>query len=126
LATVRVPRRFNHRSPQERRDLASTLRTLDLPPAPDRGRQQPALEDERIDALRAAIRAHPCHDCPDREAHARWSERYHRLARQTAALRRRIEGRTTSLARPFDHICALPDTRVYPARDRTPPAGPQP
>jgi ATP-dependent RNA helicase HelY len=38
LATVRVPKRFNHRSPQERRDLASTLRALDLPPAPRRPR----------------------------------------------------------------------------------------
>ena len=125
LATIRVPRRFNHRSPQERRDLASTLRTLDVPPAPERTRQPPAAQDEQIEALRRAIRAHPCHDCPDREAHARWAERYQRLERETAALRRRIEGRTNSLARTFDRICALLDARGYLAGDETTPAGRQ-
>ena len=126
LATVRVPKRFNHRSPQERRDLASTLRALDLPPAPRRSRRDsPAADDGRIAELRAAIRAHPCHDCPDREAHARWAERYHRLERETAALHRRIEGRTNSLGRTFDRICELLDERGYLAGDETTPAGRQ-
>jgi ATP-dependent RNA helicase HelY len=124
LATVRVPKRFNHRSPQDRRDLASTLRALDLPPVPRRTRPSaPAGEDERITALRAAIRAHPCHQCPDREAHARWAERHQRLERETEALRRRIDGRTSSLGRTFDRICALLDERGYLAGDETTPAG---
>ncbi|HEY7046322.1 MAG TPA: DEAD/DEAH box helicase [Jatrophihabitantaceae bacterium] len=126
LATVRVPKRFNHRSPQDRRDLASTLRTLDLPPAKRRPRRESsAADDEQIAALRRAIRSHPCHDCPDREAHARWAERHQRLERETAALRRRIEGRTNSLGRTFDRICALLDNRGYLAGDETTPAGRQ-
>ena len=32
-----------------------------------------------------AIRAHPCHGCDEREDHARWAERYHRLRRETDA-----------------------------------------
>jgi ATP-dependent RNA helicase HelY len=76
-------------------------------------------------ALRTAIRAHPCHQCPDREAHARWAERHHRLQRETAALHRRIEGRTNSLGRTFDRICALLDDRGYLAGDETTPAGRQ-
>jgi ATP-dependent RNA helicase HelY len=36
LARVRVPKHFNHRSPQERRDLASTLRQVTLPPSAGR------------------------------------------------------------------------------------------
>ncbi len=126
LATVRVPKRFNHRSPQERRDLASTLRALDLPPAPRRPRNPaPAEEDDRAAALRVAIRSNPCHQCPDRETHARWAERLHRLQRETAALHQRIEGRTNSLGRTFDRICALLDLRGYLAGDETTPAGRQ-
>jgi ATP-dependent RNA helicase HelY len=126
LATVRVPKRFNPRSPQDRRDLASTLRALDLPPAQRRSRRDSAaVDDEQIAQLRAAIRAHPCHGCPDREAHARWAERYHRLERETAALHRRIEGRTNSLGRLFDRICELLDERGYLAGDETTPAGRQ-
>jgi ATP-dependent RNA helicase HelY len=124
LATVRVPRHFNHRSPQERRDLASSLRALDVAPAePPSRRGAPAADDPQIETLRAAVRAHPCHDCPDREAHARWAERYQRLDRENAALRQRIEGRTNSLGRMFDRICALLDARGYLAADETTPAG---
>ena len=36
LARVRVPRHFNHRSPAERRDLASSLRAAGVPPGPRR------------------------------------------------------------------------------------------
>jgi ATP-dependent RNA helicase HelY len=126
LATVRVPKHFNHRSPAERRDLASRLRALELPPAPPRSRRTAqAAEDPEINRLRAAVRAHPCHDCPDRESHARWAERHERLARENAALRRRIEGRTNSLGRNFDRICALLDARGYLAADETTPAGRQ-
>ncbi|NED03661.1 hypothetical protein G3I55_18560, partial [Streptomyces sp. SID6648] len=57
--------------------------------------------------LRKAIRAHPCHGCDDREDHARWAERYHRLLRDTSQLERRIEGRTNTIARTFDRIVAL-------------------
>src|SRR5581483_9637409 len=70
-------------------------------------------------------RAHPCHDCPDREQHMRWAERYTRLERENAALRRRIEGRTGSLGRRFDRICQLLDDRGYLAGDQTTPAGRQ-
>ncbi len=57
--------------------------------------------------MRTAIRAHPCHGCSDREDHARWAERYHRLQRDTSQLERRIEGRTNTIARTFDRIVAL-------------------
>ena len=35
------------------------------------------------------LKAHPCHDCPDREDHARWAERWFKLDRDAATLRRR-------------------------------------
>ena len=55
--------------------------------------------------LREQLRAHPCHQCPDREAHARWAERWWRLKRETVGLQRKVEGRTNTVARIFDRIC---------------------
>jgi len=109
LATVRVPRSFNARSPQARRDLASSLRTRvpDDPAVRPRGRRAAALDDAERERLRAALRRHPCASCPDREEHSRWAERYQRLARDTAALEQRVAGRTNTLGLTFDRVCAV-------------------
>ncbi|MBH5334041.1 DEAD/DEAH box helicase [Streptomyces pactum] len=109
LERMRVPKTFNPRSPQSRRDLASALRTKAGHHDVRRHRRDrsAAADDTEIASLRAAIRAHPCHGCADREDHARWAERYHRLLRDTRQLERRIEGRTNTIARTFDRICAL-------------------
>ncbi|WP_461011737.1 DEAD/DEAH box helicase [Streptomyces capparidis] len=106
---MRIPRSFNPRSPQSRRDLASALRTKAGHHEPRRTRKarSAAADDTEIARLRAAIRAHPCHGCDEREDHARWAERYHRLLRDTRQLERRIEGRTNTIARTFDRVCAL-------------------
>ncbi|MFN2561240.1 MAG: DEAD/DEAH box helicase [Jatrophihabitans sp.] len=124
LGTVRVPKNVNHRSPQERRDLAASIRALDVPdPQPARRKAVGPDDDEEVLRLRRALRAHPCHQCADREQHARWGERHTRLSRENDGLRRRIEGRTGSLGRMFDRICRLLDDRGYLQGDRTTPAG---
>jgi ATP-dependent RNA helicase HelY len=110
LTRLRIPKNFNGRNPQMRRDLASALRDrthgLAPPPARERrGRPAAGPEDEEIARLRAELRAHPCHDCPDREDHARWAERWFRLDRDAATLRRRVERRTNTVARQFDRVC---------------------
>ncbi|MGK5447340.1 DEAD/DEAH box helicase [Streptomyces radiopugnans] len=110
LERMRIPKSFNPRSPQSRRDLASALRTKagHHEPGHTRRRQRSeAADDTEIARLRKAIRAHPCHGCDEREAHARWAERYHRLKRDTRQLERRIEGRTNTIARTFDRVYAL-------------------
>ncbi|MEU4211129.1 DEAD/DEAH box helicase [Streptomyces sp. NPDC026206] len=109
LERMRIPKSFNPRSPQSRRDLASALRTKagHLDPGRHRTSRAAAADDTEITRLRAAIRAHPCHGCDEREDHARWAERYHRLQRDNRQLERRIEGRTNTIARTFDRICAL-------------------
>ncbi len=109
LERMRIPRTFNPRSPQSRRDLASALRSKAGHINPERHRKQRsgAADDREIARLRAAIRAHPCHGCDEREDHARWAERYYRLQRDTKQLERRIEGRTNTIARTFDRIVAL-------------------
>jgi ATP-dependent RNA helicase HelY len=123
IGSVRVPQHFNHRSPQERRDLAAALRRVTVPPGPGRRKGSPQDADEEVARLRAAVRAHPGHGCPDRDEHARWAERYRRLQRENAGLVRRVEGRTDSLGRRFDQICQLLDQRGYLAGDEATPAG---
>jgi ATP-dependent RNA helicase HelY len=54
--------------------------------------------------IRQALRAHPCHSCPDRENHARWAERWWRLRRQTDALKQQIQSRTGAIAKVFDRV----------------------
>ncbi|MVO90154.1 DEAD/DEAH box helicase [Streptomyces sp. p1417] len=106
---MRIPKSFNARSPQSRRDLASALRTKAGHIVPERHRKGRAVaaDDREIARLRTELRAHPCHGCDEREDHARWAERYHRLLRDTSQLERRIEGRTNTIARTFDRIVAL-------------------
>jgi ATP-dependent RNA helicase HelY len=125
LANVRVPKNFNHRSPQERRDLASRLREVEHPKLRRGRRGSTAADDTEILALRAALRAHPSHSCPDREEHARWSERYNRLERETATIRRKIEGKVGSLGRTFERICELLGDRGYLDGDSATDAGRQ-
>ncbi|GAB2877336.1 DEAD/DEAH box helicase [Streptomyces mayteni] len=109
LDRMRIPKSFNPRSPQSRRDLASALRSRVSHDEPRRHRRQraAAADDAEIARLRTEIRAHPCHGCDDREDHARWAERYYRLERDNRGLERRIEGRTNTIARTFDQVCAL-------------------
>jgi ATP-dependent RNA helicase HelY len=118
LTTVKVPRNFNGRNPQMRRDLASALRTKtrDLPPTPvaeqrasskPRNHGQGPDPSDEVERLRAELKAHPCHDCPDREDHARWAERWFKLDRDASTLRRRIEKRTNTIARQFDRVCEV-------------------
>jgi ATP-dependent RNA helicase HelY len=118
LTRIRVPKSFNGRNPQARRDLASTLRTRThglTPPPPRRSADgRPATGgSEKIEELRRRLRAHPCHGCPDREDHARWAERWFKLDRDARTLRRRIEQRTNTIARQFDRVCEVLETLEY-------------
>ncbi|MCU1674996.1 MAG: ATP-dependent helicase, partial [Frankiales bacterium] len=106
VGQVRVPRNVNIRSPQTRRDLASSLRALGIRPEGRGGKARAgAGDDEEIDRLRAELRRHPVHGCDDREQHMRWAERWHRLRADTDALERKVAGKTSSIARTFDQVC---------------------
>src|SRR4051794_24061093 len=76
LARVRVPRSFNHRSPQSRRDLASSIRALGVQPERIRRTRSSAADDAELGSLRQQLRQHPVHGCDDREQHLRWAERW--------------------------------------------------
>ncbi|MGX6603740.1 DEAD/DEAH box helicase [Micromonosporaceae bacterium Da 78-11] len=123
LDRLRVPKSFNHRSPGARRDLAAQVSATGLDRrsnAPRRGRggRGPGTgEDPEIALLKVEMRQHPCHACADREEHARSAERRHRLQRDTDALRDKVAGRTGSLARTFDLVCAVLTDRGYLSAD---------
>jgi ATP-dependent RNA helicase HelY len=122
LERIRVPKHFNHRSPGARRDLAATVSATGLDRHGSgggrrgRGKAAPG-EDAEIALLKVQMRQHPCHACPDREEHARFAERRHRLARDTDALRDKVAGRTGSLAKTFDQVCAVLTGRGYLSAD---------
>ena len=65
----------------------------------ERDRRQRQLE-----GLRQRMRRHPCHSCPEREEHARWSERYWQLKKATDQLSAQIRERTGAIARVFDRV----------------------
>jgi ATP-dependent RNA helicase HelY len=120
ITRIRLPKGFNPRVPQSRRDLIATLRTVDLGGA-DRARsssrERNSATEAAITELRAAIRRHPCHGCAEREDHARWAERHDRLRRDNEALQRRIDGRTHSVARMFDRVCDVLERLGYLSGD---------
>ncbi|MGO1921876.1 MAG: DEAD/DEAH box helicase, partial [Microbacterium sp.] len=68
---------------------------------------------KRIQSLRTRMQRHGCHGCPDREAHARWAERYWKLKRQTDRTRKQIANRTGTVARVFDRVVEVLATLDY-------------
>ncbi len=123
ITRMRIPKSFNARNAQARRDLASSLRSRaegvrwqrETGYRPERPTER-VLDDRtdpRVAELRRAIKDHPCHACPDRESHARWAERYLKLERDTTQQRRRIEQRTNTVARQFDRVCEVLDELGY-------------
>lgn len=112
VGSLRIPKNFTGRTASARRELAGMLRDLlraqGLSGPSRAGKiRSGAHDDERLVALRAELRAHPCHDCPDRENHARWAERHVKLRREYDGLLRRIKGRTGSIAKVFDQVCSV-------------------
>jgi len=114
VGQVKVPKGFNHRVPAARRDLASSLRALQLESGRGPRRQRSAAADDtRLAELRAALRRHPVHGCDEHEQHVRWAERWTRLRADTDALERRVRGKTASIARTFDRVCAVLERLGY-------------
>ncbi len=126
---MRVPKHFDPRQAKDRRNLSaafhSKLAGIDTRAA----RYVPAAMDaevtEKIEALRAELKALPVHGCPDREAHSRAAEKALRLERDTADLRRQVERRSHTIALRFDRICSVLRALGYLSEDgeRVTPAG---
>jgi ATP-dependent RNA helicase HelY len=108
---VRLPGAGNPRQSAYRQEVGVLLRQLDPPaavgagaePDPDR-RTGPSEEVQR---LHEAIRAHPCHACPDRADHERWQRRDDELADEVDTLRQQVSARTGNLVRQLHRILTV-------------------
>ncbi|UJH71080.1 hypothetical protein [Ornithinimicrobium sp. INDO-MA30-4] len=106
LDKLQVPAHFNPRNAKSRRDLAATLR-IKVPDDAHLRHKSTEAADEAMDEataaelheLRAAMKRHPCHQCPEREDHARWAARWWKLRAESDDLQRKISGRTNTVAR---------------------------
>lgn len=63
--------------------------------------------DESIADVRREMKAHPCHACPEREAHARILEKSLRLRKESEGLKSRMESRTNVIPKTFDRVCEV-------------------
>lgn len=124
VGRVRLPKKFDARNPHLRKLVADSVRHAveDLPLSVTRPRLEKGTADPEVAAeiseLRDRMRSHPCHSCPEREDHARWTERYFKLQRDTETLARRVERRTNTVAREFDRVCEVLDALQYLDGDR--------
>lgn len=111
IGRMRVPKHFDPRQAKDRRNLAaafgSKLATLDTRTARFVPAEMDAEASARVAELRAELKAHPVHGCPDREVHSRAAEKALRLERDTADLRRQVERRSNTIAVRFDRICTV-------------------
>ncbi len=128
VTRIRIPKVFNVKLAKDRRDLCSAVRHA-LTESSGHSQDHPhgihgihggpgrapefvlsdvgAGQERAISEVRRRLRAHPCHGCSDRESHARWSERWWTLRRETDGLLRQIQGRTNTIAKTFDRVCEV-------------------
>jgi ATP-dependent RNA helicase HelY len=114
---MKIGKHFNPKDASSRRNLAAALRTrlgeIDLDPTRHRQTGVDPANQAQLDRLHAAVRRHPCHSCPDREAHLRWAERAQRLERESARLEARMASRSNTIANHFDKICLVLESLGY-------------
>ena len=118
IERIRIPNWFSPRSPNDRRDLASTIRNkLAGREVPADTRRTAERDTQAVDELRRRLRKHSCHDCPDLQLHLRDLTRRARLDREAEKLEERVAGHSHVLARTFGRVCAVLTKLGYIAGD---------
>ncbi len=105
LGRIKVPGGTGHKNSRDKSLWIDAYKRSGLKPN-GKSSDNPEFEEE-LNQLRNQMRAHPCHDCPDREEHARIGERIVRIERELEDLRTKIEGRTNVIPRTFDRLCKV-------------------
>ncbi|WP_094764835.1 DEAD/DEAH box helicase [Luteococcus japonicus] len=117
VGKLRIPRKFDPRQAASRRNLAASfvdkLHALNPQAAILHGPRADAEMTARISELRRELKRHPCHECPDRETHARFAERAMRLDRDRQQARARAEARSNTIAKRFDKLCLVLESMGY-------------
>ena len=102
LGRIKVPGGTGHKNSRDKGIWINAYKASGL-----KARRNDPEIDEQLGGLRSTMRAHPCHNCPDREEHARIMERVNRIEREIEDLRTKIEGRTNVIPRTFDRLCSV-------------------
>ncbi len=107
LTRIPLPRSGSARSSRYRRDVASSLVSLQARPSkPERRTADPEVERAAVELERRAA-DHPCAACPERRKHERWAKRVDEREAALKGIERRIRVRTESLATRFDRVLAV-------------------
>jgi ATP-dependent RNA helicase HelY len=105
VGKVAMPRQLSPKSPRFKSSVARALAELDPPERPrPRRRRRAGADDQELAQLRAELREHPVHGCPDLAAHEKWMHRHDQLAKEQKSLSERVRRRTGSLVRTFDRV----------------------
>ena len=122
---LRIPKTFNGRNPQMRRDLASALRTRTPRPGPAvRRRRRPRTRGAPPRTTAELSPGAARRSCRRTRATAAPSARTTPAGRSAGSsstatpktLRRRVEQRTNTIARQFDRVCEVLDRARLPRR----------
>jgi len=118
IGRLRVPKNFSSRDAHIKKSLAQQVRDLGQKAADPKRRGKKSHEvNPVVQDLRDQMRAHPCHGCDEREAHARWGERYQKTESQYQEVASRMKGRTNTIARRFDRLCSVLGSLDYLAKN---------
>ncbi|MGH8898676.1 MAG: DEAD/DEAH box helicase [Egibacteraceae bacterium] len=106
---VDLPKEGGPRQSAYRKAVASALHRVDASGA---GQAVRPVRDEdgtreRIDELRAVLRAHPVHQDPDLSELEDWARCHDDLRAETERLKRDVRRRTSSIVRQFDRIVGV-------------------
>jgi ATP-dependent RNA helicase HelY len=104
VGKVAMPRQLSPKSPRFKSYVARALADMDPPQVRRARRRRSAASDPELTALRAELRAHPVHGCPDLGEHEKWMLRHDQLTKEQRTLEERVRRRTGSLVRTFDRV----------------------
>ncbi|MFM1818403.1 MAG: putative ATP-dependent helicase, partial [Actinomycetota bacterium] len=106
LGAVQIPSQFDSRNVKSRKWVSENLAKFSISLKDSSSKKERHTSDDvELNRLRKALKAHPCHGCSDREAHARWHEREFVSKKDIHKLEDQISAKTSSIAREFDRIC---------------------
>lgn len=118
IGRIRVPKSFSSRDVHVKKTIAAQVREIGQQATDPKRRGKKSHDvNPLVQDLRDQMRSHPCHGCDEREAHARWGERYQKTEAQYQEVSSRMKGRTNTIARRFDRLCSVLGDLEYLVKD---------
>ncbi len=113
VGRIQLPASFAPTNTGFQRQVASSLIATRIDAVAPTGARRSHWKGQLAMAQATAAASHPVAACPDARAHIRALDRADRLGRDVDRLRRRIRGRSESLARQFDRVLRVLETWGY-------------